>query len=199
MKPSFLLAQRNRVSGVAMLEMALVLPVLLILALPTVDYARNMQTQTVLNGMAREGANLASRSAAAYDMQTIMDSMALAAPALGMRAHGTIYITQIHGSSVCRSGDTKCHAEVVAQYKWLQGHLVVDSGVFGCASSSPIDGHCSISTPRPVSLLDGKLYKGQVAYAVETFYQQDPIFGALDFGVFSIPALPSKMRAIAIF
>jgi hypothetical protein len=51
-----------------------------------------------------------------------------------------------------------------------------------------------------VNLLQGKLYSGQIAYAVETFYLQTPLLGSLDLGGgFKTPALSPNLYAMTVF
>lgn len=199
----FVLHKRNPASGVAMVEMALVLPILIALALPVIDYARNILVQSVLTGMAREGANLVSRSGGKYSIQTVMDTIAEAAPPLNMNANGMIYITQIHGSDSCGSGDQNCSAEVVAQYRWNGGGFsgVESASWSGCTAGSwTTGGQCDMGGATPsVGVMNGQLFKGQTAFVVETFYRNQPIVGALNLGFIKIPAPSPIVRAVAIF
>lgn len=203
MSSRIFLQRRNPAAGVAMVEMALVLPILIALALPVVDYARNLMVQSVLTGMAREGANLVSRAGGKYSIQTVMDSIAEAAPPLDMRANGMIYVTQLRGGDSCAVDDQECNAEVVAQYRWNHGGFSsVESGSWpDCSSSSwSSDGQCNMAGSTPaVGVMSGQLFKGQTAFVVETYYRNQPIFGALNLGFLKIPTPSPTVRAVAIF
>jgi hypothetical protein len=195
------LPKRNPASGLAIMEMALILPILVILALPVIDYARNMQVQADITGMAREGANMASRSAQTTSMQTIMDTMASTAPSLDMAGRGMIHITQLQGDAPCGSGTDRCHAKVIQQFRWNGGHLSSPIHAWnGCGSAWGTDGHCSLPGVAPdANLLQSQLSQGQMAYVVEVNYDNPPIFGAWNLGALSLPALSPVVHAEAIF
>jgi hypothetical protein len=199
--PLMRLYKRNPASGLAIMEMALVVPFLVVLALPVVDYGRNMQVQAALNGMAREGANMASRSAQTSSMQTIMDTVVSTAPSLDMAANGMIHITELQGDTPCDSGTSRCHAKVIQQFRWNGGHLSSAIHAWnGCGSAWAADGHCSMPSVAPdANVLQKQLSQGQVAYVVEVSYNHPPLFGSWSFAGVSLPALPSLIHAEAIF
>ncbi len=87
----------RRQQGVAAVEFALVLPFLLMMAVPVFDLARIVQGDMILTNLSREGANLASRSS--QDPQTIMTALAMTTPPLDMAANGSIYISKIMGNA----------------------------------------------------------------------------------------------------
>ena len=86
----------RRQKGVAAVEFALVLPFLLMLAVPVFDLARIVQGDMILTNLSREGANLASRSS--QDPQTIMTALAMTTPPLDMASNGSMYISKIMGN-----------------------------------------------------------------------------------------------------
>jgi hypothetical protein len=48
--------------------------------------------------------------------------------------------------------------------------------------------------------LQGKLYNGQIAYAVEAFYLQTPLLGSLNLGGgIKTPALSPNLYAMTVF
>ncbi len=196
--------------GVAAIEMAMLLPLLVALALPVVDFARNLQAQMILINVSREGANLSSRASLTFPMQTIMSSLMATTPPLNMTANGMIYITEIVGNTNCNGGGNKCTGVVVAQYRWNGGNYFPASKLWNCGSSGTSwatdgTGSCSglpsAGTSSPaVNLLQGQLSSGQTAYAVEAFYYQKPWIGSLNlgFGV-STPALSPALYAMTVF
>lgn len=202
---------RRRQRGAAAIEMALLLPLLVAIALPVVDFARNMQAQMILINVSREGANLASRSSLTFPMQTIMSSLTLTTPPLDMNANGMIYITQIVGNNNCDGNGNNCTGVVVSQYRWNGGnYAAAASQLWNCGSSATqwaTDGTGSCAgLPSPgskspeVSLLQGKLSNGQTAYAVEAFYYQLPLVGALNLGPgLKTPALSPNLYAMTVF
>lgn len=196
--------------GVAAIEMAMLLPLLVAIALPVVDFARNLQAQMILINVSREGANLSSRASLTYPMQTIMSSLTATPPPLNMTAHGMIYITEIIGNNNCDANGNNCTGVVVAQYRWNGGNYYPASKLWNCGGSGTswaTDGTGSCSgLPGPgtgspaVNLLQGQLSSGQTAYAVEAFYYQPPLIGSLNlgFGV-STPALAPNLYAMTVF
>ena len=199
---------RGKATGIVSVELALLLPILVALALPVVDLARNIQAQMILINVSREGANLSSRASLTYPMQTIMTSLTATTPPLNMNANGMIYITEIMGNNNCDSSGNNCTGVVVAQYRWNGGNYFPASQLWSCGNSGTrwaADGSCSglpaagKSSPA-VNLLQGKLYSGQIAYAVETFYLQTPLLGSLDLGGgFKTPALSPNLYAMTVF
>ena len=201
---------RRKATGVVSVELALLLPILVALALPVVDVTRNIQAQMILINVSREGASLSSRASLTYPMQTIMSSLTATTPPLNMNANGMIYITEIMGNNNCDSNGNNCTGVVVAQYRWNGGNYFPASQLWNCGSSGTRwatdgTGSCSGipaagSTSPVVNLLQGKLSDGQIAYAVETFYLQTPLIGSLNLGGgIKTPALSPNLYAMTVF
>jgi len=204
------LTGRRKTRGIVSVEFALLLPILLGIALPLYDIARNIQAQMILINVSREGANLSSRAAATFPMQTIMSSLAATTPPLSMSANGMIYITQIIGSQGCDAKGNGCTGTVVAQWKWTGGSdggaasKVWNCGTAGTAWATDGSGACNNlggKTPaQAVDLLKGGLSDGQIAYAVEAFYVQPPLIGAISLGGgVTTPALSPNLYAMSVF
>jgi Flp pilus assembly protein TadG len=201
---------RRKQQGVAAIEMALLLPLLVAIALPVIDFGRNMQAQMILINVSREGANLSSRASLTFPMQTIMSSLTATTPPLNMAAYGMIYITEIVGTNNCDSNGNNCTGVVVAQYRWNGGNYDPASQLWNCGSSGTSwatdgSGSCSGlpsagSSSPSVALLQGQLSNGQTAYAVESFYYQPPLIGSLSlpFGL-TTPSLAPNLYAMAVF
>jgi Flp pilus assembly protein TadG len=81
-------------AGQSIVELALVLPVLVVLVLGIFDLSRAIHANNIISNMSREGANLVSRSSA-IEHQAIMNSLAATARPLEMRANGRMYITEV--------------------------------------------------------------------------------------------------------
>jgi Flp pilus assembly protein TadG len=204
---------RRKNSGVVSVELAILLPMLIALSLPVVDITRNIQAQMILINVSREGANLSSRASLTYPMQTIMSSLTATTPPLDMGTSGMIYITQIMGNNNCDANGNNCTGVVVAQYRWNGGNYFPSSKLWTCGSGGgtstawATDGSGSCSgLPSPgnkspvVNLLQGKLSSGQIAYAVEAFYLQPPLIGALNLGSgITTPALSPNLYAMTVF
>ena len=201
----FLFRHRRRyTSGIAAVEFAIVLPLLVILLLMVVDLSRAIQAKIILLNISREGANLASRSTAdlSGSSQTIMDALAATTPPLDMNKRGMIYITKIMGYTA-KSGLRNI---VLEQYRWNAGAqrsgYQPASQVWQCGNWNA-GGACGAigkSGAAPgVDLMQGQLAEGELIYAVETFYRFDPLFGAIDTGAPRAPLLGSDLYAMTVF
>jgi len=147
---------------VAAVELALVLPVLLLLVLGVIDFARAIQFNNVLVHVTREGANLAARTTEdpSYILKALMDT----ATPMRMNADGMMYITQLIGQ---RNGSAK----LVAQYRPTSGgKFSLGSQLVTCVGSWS-GGKCTPAGTQIVPLPDGvQLNEGETVYAVESLY-----------------------------
>lgn len=201
---------RRRESGIASVEMAILLPLLLGLALPIYDVARNIQAQMILINVSREGANLASRASTVYTMQQIMNSLTATTPPLQMASNGMIYITEIMGNNNCDANGNGCTGVVIAQYRWNNGGYNASSGLWNCGGGGTSwatdgTGGCN-GLPSPgknsptVQTLNGQLSDGQVAYVVEAFYLQPQLIPSMSLGGgVTTPALSPNLYAMTVF
>ncbi len=159
----------------SIIELALLLPLILLLALGVFEFGRAIHAKNIVINMSREGANLASRTT--EDPQYIMNSLALTAQPLKMSSNGTIYITEVRGKS-------DGNIEVVKQYKWLSTTYQTSSRVLPTCNPW-VNGVCTPPDPRPNADLDAlhldlyDLAEGQIAYAAEIFYDYQVIFGQI--------------------
>lgn len=151
---------RTRARGVAMVELALVLPVLILLVLGVVDFSRAIHFNNVLISLSREGANLAARTTESpqYIVKTLMDT---AAP-LQMNTDGMMYISKLVGRPDGR-------ATVDAQFRPVTGGKTsLASRLWSCSSWT--SGVCNMPGTRPIISLAVALDDGETVYAVEAFY-----------------------------
>lgn len=166
----------NRSQGQSMIELALVLPLLLMLVLGVVDFARAIQFNNILVAMSREGANLASRSS--ESPQNIMRALANTAAPLAMASHGRIYITEIIGRKVVPtcvdSPPTFCTTfpQVQAQTRSTNGASTLPSRVWNCPNSWLGNGSCHqvLAWGNTTAAISIPLKDGEIVYAVETIY-----------------------------
>lgn len=200
---------RNRAvanAGVAVVEFALIVSVLALLALAVVDISRAIQAQIILISISREGASLAARSSG-LQMQQIMDALgdsatpgaSLTRGLLGpFNANGMIYITEVMGYQ-----DTPTSAVrnvVTAKFRWLGGGGYAPSSVVWNCGSWRGDGSCNVPSSRPTAnVMTGQLRAGELIYAVEAFYRFDMFFApaTLPFGL-STPRVGPDLRAMTV-
>ena len=139
------------------MEMAIVLPLLVLLALGVFDFARAIHAKNIITNMSREGANLASRTGTTNP--DIMNAIAYTAQPLDMRNNGMIYVTVVqgnpeHGSVVPR---------IISQSRWLN-------------KSDPRSkiGSAAGESARDLDALN--LAQGETVHAVEVFYRYRSVF-----------------------
>jgi hypothetical protein len=171
-------------AGLAMLELALLLPILIFLALMVADFARALQAQLVLINITREGASIASRLPG-YAMPTLMDSLGLTVPSppMDMATRGMIYVTEVTAAD-----NSGLNYQVTAQTRWTRGsaHAFASTTGFTCGAWRA-DGTCNLPSTLPVVALSGlagedALRSGQSVYVAEAFYDFNMLFGLKDFG-----------------
>ena len=162
--------------GVAVVEMALVLPLLLVLVVGLFDFSRGILANNVIIGMSREGANLYSRTGT--PPPDIMNALASTASQLNMVDDGIIYLTKIQQSDGS--------PQVVEQFKWSDSALgdPPESNVWLCDGSSHWSGGgCSmggsLDDPGRTATLDMALSTGEEVVVVEVYYLFRPAFRLL--------------------
>lgn len=204
------LGRRSRASGVAAVEFALWLPLLLVLVVALVDIARGIQANMILINLSREGANLASRGTLQLsdNAQTVIGQVAASGSPLEMNQRGMIYITRIVG--LANGGTTR--SIVLEQYRWddsvnnrgfrVSGYAPV-SKVWTCGSwAGPVAGTCSVPTGSnapAVSLMSGTLADGEVIYVVETFYKFNMVFAPFSLGSVSTSTIGPDLYSMTVF
>jgi Flp pilus assembly protein TadG len=198
MEPTNARPLRKPQRGAAMLELAIILPVLLMLAVPVFFILWHLIAQTIVTNTAREAANLLGRSvgyAGKQTMQTKMDRLALNAPPLQMAAHGNMLLTVIMPESGCMGSG--CSGVVTAKWRWNGGAGPAISRWGSCLGNNwdSIDGHCK--TPSSDAIPLAYAYPGKPVYIAEVTYQL-PAWAGLPF--FHIPGLDQEpLYAQAIF
>jgi hypothetical protein len=198
---------RKRAAGLAAVEFALLLPVLLVLLIGLIDIARALQANMILINLSREGANLAARGKLqlSENHQAIIGQVAASAPPLDMNKLGMIYVTRLMGTS---GGKTV----VLEQYRWDDSKNNLGFRVSGYAPASKIwscgnwasgtAGACVVpsgASAPVVPLMTGNLADGEVIYAVESYYKFNMFFATFTFGSFSTPSLGPDFYSMTVF
>lgn len=203
------IVRRRRGAGIAAVELALILPLLLLLLVGVVDLARAIQANMIMINLSREGANLAARGT--LDLkdhsQAVIGSVAASAPPLDMNRRGMIYITRIIGVA---SGETT-RSVVLEQYRWddsahnqsfRASRYAPDSRIWNCSSWNSADGSCKVPTGNDapsVALMSGTLADGEVIYAVESFYDFNMLFSGFKIGKLSLPTIGPNLYSMTVF
>ena len=175
-----------RAKGAAAVEAALLLPLLVLLALPVADLARALQARLILDAISREGASLAARGGLPLKdaSQAIMDTLSATAPPLDLRRDGMLVVSRIMGSA---SGPV-----VLEQHRWLGGGYDAAATVAGCASQDAA-GRCAQPAALTGPDTDMAPNDGEVVHAFEAHYRFRSWFGTL------LPGLERDMHALTVF
>ncbi|KQQ96239.1 TadE/TadG family type IV pilus assembly protein [Massilia sp. Leaf139] len=202
-----MIGHRRRQRGLAAVEFALLLPILLMLLFGMIDAARALQANIIITNISREGANLVARGNTQLETgsQEIMYALMASAPPLNVNQQGMVYITRVMG--VVKSGVAT--SVVLDQYRWddaarnlgyRSSSYQPASRVYGCTAW--IGPQCSGigSTSRPtVSTMSGQLADGEVVHVVETFYRYDMLLATAATSALSLPALGPDLYSMTVF
>ncbi|HBI68982.1 MAG TPA: hypothetical protein DDZ22_08155 [Massilia sp.] len=193
-----------RQRGLAAVEIALMLPLLMLLLFGMIDAARALQANIIIVNLGREGANLVARGGTQLETgsQDIIYALMASAPPLNVQQRGMVYITRVMG--VTSGGVTR--SVVVDQYRWDDAARNLGYRASGYAPASRIyacpawnAGLCS-SKSRPVStVMDGKLGDGEVVYVVETFYQFNMFMTSFAMDSLSLPTIGPDLYSMTVF
>ncbi|MDD2335378.1 MAG: TadE/TadG family type IV pilus assembly protein [Geobacteraceae bacterium] len=170
-------AQTNKtllgIKGAAFVELAIVLPLLLLLALGVFDFARAIHAKNMITNMSREGANLASRTT--LSKTDIMNAIAYTAQPLNMNTNGMIYVTEVTGTAV----NSTTTPIIQSQSRW-QNRSTPASRI----GANPGD------TAQNLSALN--LTDGETVYTVEVFYRYRSVF-------YSYLGLDKQLYSMSVF
>ena len=152
----------DRQTGQAVLEFAIVLPLILLLLMGIYDFACALRANNSISNMSREGANLASRPSAGMQdrRQDIMNALSATAQPLNMRENGMMFITVIQGDTI-RS-----------QEGWENSRLK-DSVASRIGTPTP-----SQPNPKVHAIASLALAPTQSAFVVEVFYNYRSLFSS---------------------
>ncbi|MCC2960746.1 pilus assembly protein [Massilia sp. IC2-278] len=196
-----------RQRGLAAVEFALVLPLLMLLLFGMIDAARALQANIIMVNIGREGANLVARGGTQLETgsQDIIYALMASAPPLNVQQRGMVYITRVMG--VTSGGASR--SVVVDQYRWDDAARNLGYRASGYAPASRIfacpawnAGLCSgiNSKNRPASaVMDGKLGDGEVVYVVETFYKFDMFMTSFSMDSLSLPTIGPDLYSMTVF
>ena len=162
--------RRKAQRGVAAIEMAFFVPVLLLILLGIIDFSRAIHFDNILIHMSREGANLVARGGSRSEPQDVISALTQTAQPLTMASSGMIYITRAEGQD---DGS----ARVIAHYRAAQGDNSLDSRLFSCSAWAG-DNSCQIPPGSgPIIDLGTLLAPNETVYVVETEYEMELVTG----------------------
>jgi Flp pilus assembly protein TadG len=161
----------HKTSGQACVELALVLPVLLLLLAGVYDFACAIRASNTISNMSREGASLASRSS--VGAQDIMNALAVTAQSLDMKNNGMMFLSVVQGTA------TAGQPKIISQTGWQNGKYAASSRI-------------TASTPN-LGLGTLKLDASKTVYVVEVIYNYQGLFPRV------VTMLYGQLYAKAIF
>ena len=198
---------RGRQRGLAAVEFALLLPLLLLLLFGVIDAARALQASIIMVNVSREGANLVARGSTQIETgsQDIIYALMASTPPLNVNQQGMVYITRVMG--VKQNGVAR--SVVLDQYRWddaarnlgyRASKYLPASGTFLCPSWNGAVCNGIASNDRPtVDILSGKLADGEVVHVVETFYRYDMLLAAPVTSALGLPVYGPDLSSRTIF
>lgn len=117
------LQARRSASGIAALELALILPILAVMVFWIIDFGRLVYARMIITNVSREGGSLVSRGISSGD--TILTLLQASGRPLDLNASGRIYATRIAaGTSLGNPNPTIDNTR-----RWSRGSLGVSSSI----------------------------------------------------------------------
>lgn len=191
-------ASLQAASGQTIIEMAFVLPVLLVVSLGVVELSYALLHQHVISRITREGANLISRDVTLLDASNALKTMS-AAPVNFANGSQLVLSVLKKGSTV----GTANYDKVVLYQRYAIGTLGTPSTLTtaGPAPVGPAPDFLTSNTDTNVNLRISNLpanvdvTRGGLLYVAEVFTRHAPLTPLNQFGV----ATPPTLRSIAYF
>ncbi len=185
-------------AGQTLVEMALVLPMTVILSLGVVEISYALLHQQVISRVTREGANLISRDVALLDASNVILNMTT--PPVSFAANSRLIF------SVLKKGATAGTANfdrIVLYQRYSTGAVAAAStlttagpGSFGGAPDYKANNSDTDANLRIVNLpANVDMTRGGLLYVAEVFTEHPPLTPLTRFGI----TVPATLRSIAYF
>lgn len=158
-------------AGQSMIELAILLPFLLVLTLGVADVGRALLFNNILTHMSREGANLASRTAQSPTF--IINTLNQTAAPLDMATQGMGILSRVKAID---GGSGTVITVVFEQYRAVNGKTSLLSKLWACPSWA-INGACNLpaAASSRVVTLPFTLALGFEVNVMETIYDYTPL------------------------
>jgi Flp pilus assembly protein TadG len=184
--------------GQTLLEMAIVLPVALVISLGMVDISYALLHQHVISRITREGANLISRDVTLLDATNALKTMA-AAPVDFSNGSQLVLSVLKKGSTV----GTANYDKVVLYQRYSVGTLATPSTLTtsGTPSLGPAPNFTAYNSDTDLNLritnlpANVDITRGGLLYVAEVFTQHTTLTPLNNFGI----TVPAMLRSIAFF
>ena len=190
-----MITRKSNESGQALIELALVLPLLAIFSLGIVDVSRAVYDSEVLRNLAGEGSNLASRGTTLTDTITAVtnDSCPSGSCDLNLTTSGCVIVTSVTCSE---NSQGQCTGSFAITGQAVSSACNGNTSRVGCGvASQTCNGLATIPTQVQTVLTT---LPGNTVYATEVFYDYSPI---TSLGTFlnNSNLLPTHLYSIAYF
>jgi hypothetical protein len=153
----------SKTRGLAAVEMVIATPLMLLMGLGVIEASHAILAKNITTALAREGANLSSRSFVDSE-QKIMDALALSAEPLDLSEDGVIYISVV-------VGDDDPYPYLSEQHRWLDHGYDAASRTWENCSSWESDGSCDLPKNKPrLTDFPMVLEPGETVHVVEVIY-----------------------------
>ena len=184
------IAERSGEKGQALIELAIVIPLLVVLLMGVIDFSRAILAKSTITNMSREAANLIARAnpnlsgVEQTDAANVMDMIGKTAGSLKMTGQGMMYISTVEYDTVNNKPN-----RVTLYAPWSRGVTTNKSKINPTGISTT---NLNASTPLYVTAANlGGLTltaTSQQVYVVEVYYQYNSIFqiNALSFPLYSV-------------
>ena len=158
-----------RQRGIATVELALIFPLMMIMAFAIIDFGRLIQARIIAANLAREGGSLGSRSIQSSPLDLITMLQDGASP-LDMINNGKIYITRISAGTSAANPDPYVDFSYTASSGGLSVSSTVGAGQTNLGLTSALYSHLEFDdTP-------GKMTSDiSNVTVVEVFYKYTPL------------------------
>lgn len=162
---------RHYMAGQSVVELALIMPILIILFMAVADFSRAILFNNILINLSREGANLASRTA--QSPQFIIAALSHTSAPLEMETRGEIFLSRIKGVD---NGSGLVIAVVDEQYRSASGDLSLLSRLWQCPAWEST-GKCTLpaAASARVVTLPFALELGYEIHVAEATYTYNPL------------------------
>jgi hypothetical protein len=154
-----------------MIELAMILPILMLLCFGAAELSHAILFNNMLINMSREGANLASRTT--QSRVFIIDALNHTSAPLEMETKGMIFISRVKGVD---GGSGLVLPVIDEQYRAVNGDAALMSRLWNCPQSDAF-GKCTlpVSIATRVVAMPFAVGLGYEVYVVEALYDYSPL------------------------